>query len=106
MRMIKGWVLQGVVDDPFHEFFIELNEKITNEFLWYEKYKLRNEMMVSFFTPDFHEKVNKYTTYNTHTHTHTHTHTRQQQQQQDNNKTTTNLDTLNWKIDQFSPQLL
>jgi len=48
--MIKDWMLDGEINDPYCEFFIEQNPLVTDDKLWTDKYKLNYIMIPSFFS--------------------------------------------------------
>ena len=56
-RMIYFWISDGVLEDPFGEFFISINDNVGASNLWFEKYKLRVEMMVPFISEQLSNKV-------------------------------------------------
>lgn len=41
LNSISHWVLDGQIEDPFAEFFIEARPDVTGDRLWHEKYRLR-----------------------------------------------------------------
>ena len=50
-RMIWGWALEGVLEDPYHEFFVGATPGVGADLLWHEKYAVRSAMIPSFL-PD------------------------------------------------------
>ena len=50
LSMIKQWMIEGDINDPFGEFFVEINPLTTDDKLWTEKYKLNYIMIPSFLT--------------------------------------------------------
>ena len=49
--MLSRWILDGELEDPFQEFFIQTNLKIkSDDQLWHEKYKVRESMVPSFIS--------------------------------------------------------
>ena len=47
LQFILRWLHQGVLDDPFHEFFIQdQGPDIAADRLWQDKYVLRQEMLL------------------------------------------------------------
>ncbi|KAK3910056.1 Gamma-tubulin complex component 3 [Frankliniella fusca] len=49
--MLSRWILDGELEDPFQEFFIQTNLQIkSDDQLWHEKYKVRESMVPSFIS--------------------------------------------------------
>ncbi|XP_060528950.1 gamma-tubulin complex component 3 [Cylas formicarius] len=46
--MLSRWLLDGEINDPCNEFFIEAKHAISAERLWHEKYNVRKAMVPSF----------------------------------------------------------
>lgn len=46
--MVKSWVFQGNLHDPFEEFFVKLNNDVSKEKMWQSKYSMRQDMIPSF----------------------------------------------------------
>jgi gamma-tubulin complex component 3 len=55
--MIKQWMIEGDINDPFEEFFVEINPLTTDEKLWTEKYRLNYIMIPSFLTNQLAKKI-------------------------------------------------
>ncbi|CAF0954055.1 unnamed protein product [Didymodactylos carnosus] len=55
--MIVEWICNGIINDPYQEFFVSVDKKIDDEKLWYEKYSLRTSMIPSFLTEEQAEKI-------------------------------------------------
>jgi len=55
--MIKQWMIEGEINDPFGEFFVEINPLISDDKLWTEKYKLNYIMIPSFLTNSLANKI-------------------------------------------------
>ena len=49
LQMIKSWMLEGELNDPHQEFFVAVNQAVTDDRLWHEKYKLNAAMVPAFF---------------------------------------------------------
>ncbi|XP_076246301.1 gamma-tubulin complex component 3 isoform X2 [Calliopsis andreniformis] len=49
-NMLIRWIVDGELDDPYKEFFIETCADITGDRLWHEKYQVRKSMLPSFIT--------------------------------------------------------
>lgn len=56
-NMILSWILDGDLQDPFEEFFIEQIHNVPNETLWHKRYKLRKSMLPSFVSTQLGEKI-------------------------------------------------
>lgn len=50
MQMIKNWMLEGELFDAFHEFFIIPNYAGDREKMWFEMFRLNEEMVPCFFS--------------------------------------------------------
>lgn len=57
--MLWRWVCDGVLDDPYLEFFVAADAEVSDDKLWTHKYSLREEMIPSFITSDQAEKVRR-----------------------------------------------
>ncbi|KAJ8942299.1 hypothetical protein NQ318_005617 [Aromia moschata] len=55
--MLSRWLLDGEINDPCNEFFIESKTIITAERLWHDKYYVRQSMVPSFITMDQAKKI-------------------------------------------------
>lgn len=50
VHMLKKWLLEGEIDDPHSEFFIECLPEIGPELLWSDKYRVRDAMLPQFIS--------------------------------------------------------
>ncbi|CAG9335595.1 unnamed protein product [Blepharisma stoltei] len=57
VQMIQQWMLEGEINDPYHEFFVSTNLATPDDRLWTQKYSLNTEMVPSFFTPQLANKI-------------------------------------------------
>ena len=48
--MIKQWMIEGEIQDPFHEFFVEVDQTVSDHKLWTQKYTLNYIMIPSFLS--------------------------------------------------------
>ncbi len=55
--MIKVWILEGQLADPYHEFFVASDAQVTLDRLWRDKYTLRGDMIPSFIGTELANKV-------------------------------------------------
>ncbi|XP_056635486.1 gamma-tubulin complex component 3 homolog [Diorhabda sublineata] len=55
--MLSRWLLDGEINDPYNEFFVEAKNVITAERLWHDKYKVRYQMVPSFITMNQAKKI-------------------------------------------------
>ena len=53
------WIIDGELDDNFHEFFVAADPNINENRLWHEKYSLRKSMIPSFLSMNQAIKVCK-----------------------------------------------
>jgi len=57
LSMIKMWMIQGEINDPFSEFFIDTDPSVTDEKLWTQKYSLNPILIPSFINRDLAQKI-------------------------------------------------
>lgn len=55
--MLKRWISEGELDDPYGEFFVAIDPSVTEEELWQRKYTLRADMLPPFISPELAQKV-------------------------------------------------
>ena len=55
--MLTRWIVDGELEDPYNEFFIQANNDVTGERLWHEKYHVRKEMLPSFIPMEQARKI-------------------------------------------------
>ncbi|XP_072391164.1 gamma-tubulin complex component 3 homolog [Diabrotica undecimpunctata] len=55
--MLSRWLLDGEINDPYNEFFIEAKTIKTAERLWHDKYNVRQSMVPSFITMGQAKKI-------------------------------------------------
>lgn len=55
--MIKTWMIEGEINDPFQEFFVEQDLNVPDERLWNEKYKMNIQMIPSFLTYSLAQRI-------------------------------------------------
>ena len=56
--MILKWIFDGILEDPFTEFFIAANPKINDESrLWHDKYSIRRSMIPKFMGLSLGKKI-------------------------------------------------
>ncbi|KAJ3235513.1 Gamma-tubulin complex component 3 [Chytriomyces hyalinus] len=47
-QMLKRWIYEGELNDPFQEFFVVEDANVEEEAMWRSRYTLKNEMIPSF----------------------------------------------------------
>lgn len=57
LRMLTRWLLDGYIDDPCGEFFIEARPVHKEERLWHDKYHVRSSMLPVFISDDQAKKI-------------------------------------------------
>lgn len=57
LTMIKTWMIEGDLSDPFHEFFVSMDPNVPDHLIWTRKYNLKMEMIPSFLTSDLARKI-------------------------------------------------
>lgn len=55
--MIKTWMIEGEINDPFREFFIDTDPNVTDDKLWTQKYSLNYVMIPSFLSNELAIKI-------------------------------------------------
>lgn len=55
--MIQQWMLEGEINDPYHEYFVSTNLAVPDDRLWTQKYSLNTEMVPAFFAPKLANKI-------------------------------------------------
>jgi gamma-tubulin complex component 3 len=55
--MIVEWICNGIINDPYQEFFVSTDKMVSEEKLWYDKYTLRVPMIPSFITMEQAKKI-------------------------------------------------
>ncbi|XP_052737120.1 gamma-tubulin complex component 3 homolog [Bicyclus anynana] len=50
LLMLTQWLLNGEIDDPFNEFFIESRSGVPIDRMWHDKYRVREWMVPSFMS--------------------------------------------------------
>ena len=50
ISMIKTWMIEGEINDPFREFFVDTDPNIPDDKLWTQKYSLNAIMIPSFLS--------------------------------------------------------
>jgi gamma-tubulin complex component 3 len=59
LSMIKTWMLEGEINDPHREFFVDTDPNVPDEKLWMHKYSLNYIMIPSFISSDLAQKILK-----------------------------------------------
>ncbi len=55
--MIVEWICNGIINDPYQEFFVSTDKMVTEEKLWYDKYTLRVPMVPTFLSMEQAKKI-------------------------------------------------
>lgn len=50
LGMIKQWMFEGEINDPFGEFFVHVEQMVGDDKLWTEKYRLDYIMIPAFMS--------------------------------------------------------
>lgn len=50
LSMIKTWMIEGEINDPFREFFVDTDPNVPDDKLWTQKYSLNPIMIPSFLS--------------------------------------------------------
>ena len=57
LTMIKTWMIEGEINDPYREFFVDTDPQVPDSRLWMHKYKLNYIMIPSFLTNELAKKI-------------------------------------------------
>jgi gamma-tubulin complex component 3 len=57
LTMIKTWMIEGELNDPFQEFFVSMNPDVPDDLIWTNKYELKHDMIPSFLTNELARKI-------------------------------------------------
>lgn len=57
LTMIKTWMIEGEINDPYREFFVDTDPKVPDERLWLEKYSLNHIMIPSYISSELAIKI-------------------------------------------------
>lgn len=55
--MLSKWLLEGEIDDPHSEFFVEILPEVEPDRLWSDKYRVREAMLPSFISRELANKI-------------------------------------------------
>lgn len=55
--MLVRWLLDGEIEDPYDEFFIEELPDIELDRLWHEKYRIQTSRLPAFISPEIANKI-------------------------------------------------
>lgn len=56
-NMLIRWITDGILDDPYQEFFIEARINVVGDRMWHEKYFVRDSMVPIFITKSQAKKI-------------------------------------------------
>ncbi len=57
LSMIKTWMIEGEINDPFNEFFVDTDLNVPDDKLWKSKYSLNYIMIPSFLSNELAKKI-------------------------------------------------
>ncbi|KAJ3290637.1 Gamma-tubulin complex component 3 [Borealophlyctis nickersoniae] len=55
--MLRRWIYEGELEDPFDEFFVAVDPKAADANLWRSKYTMRSDMIPSFLSKALAKKI-------------------------------------------------
>ena len=55
--MLLRWICDGTLEDPFNEFFIASDPKVSSDRLWHDKYSIRHSMIPKFMSLSWAKKI-------------------------------------------------
>jgi gamma-tubulin complex component 3 len=58
-EMLRRWVYEGELEDPYEEFFVGCDDSVSEEEWWQRKYTFREGMLPSFISNTLAQKVRK-----------------------------------------------
>uniref|UniRef100_A0A1B0D8W7 Gamma-tubulin complex component n=1 Tax=Phlebotomus papatasi TaxID=29031 RepID=A0A1B0D8W7_PHLPP len=56
-HMLLRWLFDGEIQDPHAEFFIETLHDVSNDRLWLDKYRVRENLLPTFISPNLANKI-------------------------------------------------
>jgi gamma-tubulin complex component 3 len=56
-EMLRMWIYEGELEDPYEEFFVGCDDSVSEEELWQKKYTFREGMLPSFISNTLAQKV-------------------------------------------------
>ncbi|KAH8556990.1 Spc98 family-domain-containing protein [Umbelopsis sp. PMI_123] len=56
-EMLRMWIYEGELEDPYEEFFVGCDESVSEEELWQKKYSFREGMLPSFISNTLAQKI-------------------------------------------------
>ncbi|XP_036317961.1 gamma-tubulin complex component 3 [Rhagoletis pomonella] len=56
-QMLSHWLLEGEINDPHGEFFIECLAEVGPDRLWHDKYRVRTSMLPNFVSTEMAHKI-------------------------------------------------
>lgn len=57
VHMLSRWLLEGVIEDPHGEFFIDSLAEINANRLWHDKYRVREALLPNFISLELAQKI-------------------------------------------------
>lgn len=57
VHMLSRWLLEGVIEDPHGEFFIDSLAEINSDRLWHDKYRVREALLPNFISPEMAGRI-------------------------------------------------
>merc|ERR1719453_824795 len=55
--MLRRWIVEGQLEDPFHEFFIAAEYSVPEEDMWRSKYHIEPSLLPSFIQDDLAKQI-------------------------------------------------
>ncbi|KAI9286402.1 Spc98 family-domain-containing protein [Umbelopsis sp. AD052] len=56
-EMLRMWIYEGELEDPYEEFFVGCDDSVSEEELWQKKYTFREGMLPSFISNTLAQKI-------------------------------------------------
>lgn len=57
VHMLSRWLLEGVIEDPHGEFFIDSLAEINSDRLWHDKYRVREALLPNFISLEMARRI-------------------------------------------------
>ena len=56
-QMIKRWIYEGELEDPYHDFFVFFDKDATEDTIWALQYQFKDDHIPSFLNRELARKV-------------------------------------------------
>lgn len=57
VHMLSRWLLDGEIEDPYGEFFVDSLSEINSDRLWHDKYRVRESLLPNFISLEMAQRI-------------------------------------------------